>query len=238
MRSSRSEADPLDPGPKGFAHRGLHGPGVPENSLAAFKAAVDFGAGIECDVRLSADGQVLVFHDRDLKRLCGVDLVVESTPAEELAGHVLLGSGENIPWLSEMLDLVQGRVPILIEVKVCDGNARRIAKAVAGELQDYAGPVGVMSFEPKVTNWFARNVPYRRRGLVVRERSCWMDKWTAVGYGRPHFVAAETTLLGRRWAERLRRKKYLYTWTVRGADQRRQAEVHADAAIWEGDGRP
>ena len=238
MRSSRSKPDPLDPGPRGFAHRGLHGPGVPENSLAAFQAAIDLGAGIECDVRLSADNQVLVFHDRDLKRLCGIELEVASMAAEELAGKDLLGSNQNIPWLGELLDLVDGRVPILIEVKVCDGNARRIAEAVAGELENYAGPVGVMSFEPKVANWFARHVPYRRRGLVVRERSCWLDRWTAVGYGRPHFIAAETTLLGSRWAERIRRNMYLYTWTVRGPEQRRQAEVHADAAIWEGDGRP
>src|SRR5687767_11832685 len=85
MRSFRSEADPLDPGPKGFAHRGLHGPGVPENSMAAFRAAIDFGAGIECDVRLSGDGQAMIFHDHDLRRLCASALAVEATPVEILS---------------------------------------------------------------------------------------------------------------------------------------------------------
>jgi glycerophosphoryl diester phosphodiesterase len=70
MRSSRSVPDPLDPGPAGFAHRGLHhGAGFPENSLLAFAAALELGAGIECDLRLTADDQILVFHDADAWRL-------------------------------------------------------------------------------------------------------------------------------------------------------------------------
>lgn len=238
MRSSRSNPDPLDPGPAGFAHRGLHGPGIPENSLAAFQAAVAAGAGIECDVRLSGDGEVMVVHDRDLRRLCGVEIEVAGTPATQLAANRLLGTDQRIPWLGELLDLVAGRVPILIEAKVCGGNARLLAAAIARELDDYAGAVAVMSFEPKVANWFARHRPYRRRGLVVKERACALDRWTAVGYGRPHFVAAETGLLGTRWAKKIRARKFLYVWTVRSAGQRLQALVHADALIWEGDGRP
>jgi len=242
MRSSPSGTDPrgidpLSPGPAGFAHRGLHGPGVPENSLAAFRAAIAAGAGIECDVRLSADGEAMVFHDRDLRRLCGCDWQAETTRAEALAGRRLLGSEANIPWLGELLDLVQGRVPILIELKVRD-NAARLAGAVADELGDYAGPAGVMSFDPKVSRWFARNRPYVARGLVVSDRSCALDRWTAVGYARPHFIAAERSLLGTRWARRVRRKRFLYSWTIRSPEQRAQASVHADALIWEADGGP
>ena len=92
MQSSRSEADPLDPGPGGFAHRGLHhAPGIPENSLAAFAAAIEAGAGIECDVRLSGDGSAIVFHDSDLRRMCSLALEVEQTPAALVAlGSVAL----------------------------------------------------------------------------------------------------------------------------------------------------
>ena len=114
MRSFRSSPDPLDPGPRGFAHRGLHGPGIPENSLAAFRAALEFGAGIECDVRLSGDGQVMVFHDHDLRRMCASALAVEATRAEMLAGQKLYDTGEHIPWLSELLELVAGQVPLLV----------------------------------------------------------------------------------------------------------------------------
>ena len=149
----------------GFAHRGLHGPGIPENSLAAFRAALDAGAGIECDVRLTGDGQVIVFHDHDLRRMCASALAVESTRAEVLAGQKLFDSGEHIPWLSELLELVEGKVPLLVELKCRSGNAARLAQAVAAELVDYAGPLVVMSFEARAMKWFARNQPWRRRGL-------------------------------------------------------------------------
>jgi glycerophosphoryl diester phosphodiesterase len=238
MRSSRSNPDPLNPGCQGFAHRGLHGPGVPENSLAAFDAAVRYGAGIECDVRLSGDGEVMVFHDHDLRRLCASGLAVEATAAKVLAGQRLHDSGEHIPWLGELLDLVRGRVPILIELKCRGGNVARLAEAVAGEIGGYAGPVGVMSYEPKVGRWFARHRPYIRRGLVVSQRAPAWDRWTGIGVASPHFIAAQAGLLGGRWADRVRSKKWLYSWTIATAAERAQAEVHADALIWEGDGRP
>lgn len=238
MRSSRSGADPLDPGSAGFAHRGLHCPGVPENSLAAFRAAIELGAGIECDVRLSADGEVLVVHDHELQRLCGSPLAVEGSKASAIAAQRLLGSEETIPWLSELLDLVDGRVPVLVELKVCAGNAFRLAKAVADDLADYAGPVGVMSFDPQVGWWFARHVPYRRRGLVVKARWSAIHRWARVFASSPHFLAVDRTLLGSAWAERARSERTLFSWTIRTLEERRQAAVHADAAIWEGDGRP
>ena len=234
----RSGPDPLDPGPAGYAHRGLHGPGVPENSLPAFRAALDIGAGIECDVCLSADGEVVVFHDHELKRLCGTDGQVELTRAEVLAAKRLLGTEATIPWLSELLDLVDGRAPILIEAKVWKGNATRLAEAIANDLADYAGPVGVMSFNPRVSWWLARNAPYRHRGLVVSGRASAFDRWTAVSFGSPNFLSVERTLLGSRWAARARTKHWLYSWTIRTVEQRAQAAVHADALIWESDGRP
>jgi glycerophosphoryl diester phosphodiesterase len=105
MRSSPSRPDPLAPGPAGFAHRGLHGHGVPENSLAAFRAAFDAGAGIECDVRLSRDDLPMIFHDPDLKRLCGESGSVETLSAATLSGKRLLATGEPIPRLADLMML-------------------------------------------------------------------------------------------------------------------------------------
>jgi glycerophosphoryl diester phosphodiesterase len=222
----------------GFAHRGLHGPGVPENSLAAFRAAVALGAGIECDVRLSADGEVMVVHDHDLQRLCVSPLTVEGSKAELIAAQRLLGTDETIPWLSELLNAVGGRVPILVEIKTCGGNAFAIAKAVAADLADYAGPVGVMSFDPQVGWWFARHLPYRRRGLVVKARWSAWHRWARIFAASPHFLAIDRSLLASRWAKRARSAGSLYSWTIRTAGDRKQAAVHADALIWEADGRP
>src|SRR5687767_15477477 len=115
MRSSRSVADPLDPGPKGFAHRGLHyGAQFPENSLIAFAAALELGAGIECDLRLTADDQIVVFHDSDAWRLCASRLRIGASTLAEL-GRLRLGDGP-IPTLASLFALVGGRVPLLLEV--------------------------------------------------------------------------------------------------------------------------
>lgn len=222
----------------GFAHRGLHGPGVPENSLAAFRAAIETGAGIECDVRLSGDGQVVVFHDHDLRRLCASALAVESTRAEVLAGQKLYDTGEHIPWLAELLELVAGQVPMLIELKCRGGNAARLAKAVADELTDYAGQVGVMSFEPKAIKWFARRLPYRRRGLVISERASAFDRWSSILNASPHFLAVDRAAIARPWVAKQRAGRWVYSWTIRNPADRETAAIHADALIWEGDGRP
>lgn len=222
----------------GFAHRGLHGPGIPENSMAAFRAALDAGAGVECDVRLSGDGQVMIFHDHDLRRLCASALAVEATPAEMLAGQRLFDSGEHIPWLGELLELVAGKAPILIELKCRSGNAALLAEAVAKELDDYAGPVGVMSFEPRAIKWFARRRPYRRRGLVISERATAVDRWSSILNASPHFLAVDCAAIARPWVGKQRARRWIYSWTIRTPQLRTAAENHADALIWEGDGRP
>jgi len=222
----------------GFAHRGLHRPGFPENSLAAFSAATEMGAGIECDVRLSGDGQVVVFHDHDLRRMCASALAVEATRAEILAGQKLYDSGEHIPRLPQLLELVAGEVPLLIELKCRGGNAARLAKAVAGELEGYAGPVGVMSFEARAIKWFARHLPRHRRGLVISERATAMDRWSGLLNAAPHFLAVDRAAISRSWVAKQRAKRWVYSWTIRDPAQRKTAEVHADALIWEGNGRP
>jgi glycerophosphoryl diester phosphodiesterase len=222
----------------GFAHRGLHGPGVPENSMAAFHAAIDAGAGIECDVRLSADGQVMVFHDHDLRRLCASALAVEASPASILAAQKLFDSGEHIPRLGDMLDLIAGRVPLLIEVKCRGGNAGLIAAAVASQLAGYSGPVGVMSFEPAVGKWLARHASALRRGLVISAGASAFDRWRGISSASPHFLAIDRAAIARRWVADQRRRRQVYSWTIRSPEQRETGEVHADALIWEADGRP
>lgn len=206
--------------------------------MAAFRAALDLGAGIECDVRLTGDGQVMIFHDHDLRRMCASGLAVEATRGEVLAGQRLFDSGEHIPWLKELLELAAGQVPLLIELKCRSGNAARLAKAVAEELTDYAGPVGVMSFEPKAMKWFARRVPWRRRGLVISERASPIDRWSSLLNATPHFLAVDRAAIARPWVAKQRGKRWVYSWTVRSPADRETAEIHADALIWEGDGRP
>jgi glycerophosphoryl diester phosphodiesterase len=222
----------------GFAHRGLHGPGIPENSMAAFRAAIEAGAGIECDVRLSLDGRAVVFHDHDLRRLCASALTIEATPADALTRQRLFDTGEHIPLLADLLGLVEDRVPILIELKCRGGNAAPLAKAVASELAEYAGPAGVMSFEPAVGKWLAPHAPNIRRGLVISRNASAFDRWRCLRASGAQFLAIDCGVIERPWVARERRSKWIYSWTIRSPADRETAEIHADALIWEANGRP
>jgi glycerophosphoryl diester phosphodiesterase len=236
MRSSRSGPDPLDPGPLGFSHRGLHsGFEVPENSIAAFEAAIAIGAGIECDVRLTADAHVIVFHDRDAGRLCGKpNRISRSTLADVSTFRI---GDRRIPTLEGLLDLVGGRVPLLLEIKV-DRNVRRLGFALEHALANYIGPYGVMSFDPRIVRQMKTRMPHSVRGLVVRDRLDALQRRVALHLADPDFIAVERSALAKRWTTEARARMPLYSWTITSAPERAQAEVHADALIWEGDGRP
>jgi glycerophosphoryl diester phosphodiesterase len=227
-----------------YAHRGLHGPGVPENSLAAASEAIEAGLGIECDVQKSSDGQALVFHDWQLDRLTGEAGPVAERAATQLNGVGLSGSdGEHIPTLPELLALVHGRVPLLIEVK--SKRERRpapLCMAVRRALEGYAGKVAVMSFDPRVARWFAEHAPHIVRGLVVTEEnertlSGAVRRHMSLWHARPDFLAYDVRDLPSRFASAQRERGLpVLTWTVRSAELRERAAQYADASIAEGAG--
>ncbi|MFC7536317.1 glycerophosphodiester phosphodiesterase family protein [Sphingomonas sp. GCM10030256] len=236
MRLSPSATDPLDPGPKGFAHRGLHsGTAIPENSLLAFAAALELGAGIECDLRLTADGRVLVFHDSTGRRLCGSPLRISGSTHAELSR---LRVGEHsIPTLESLFQLVGGRAPLLLEVKV-ERDLWRWVPALRAALADYEGRVGVMSFDPRLVRLLATNLPHLRRGLVMRDRWPAWKRGAALWLAKPDFLAVETLAAPKPWVQRQRRRQPVYSWTVRTAADRKTLADQVDALIWEDDGRP
>ena len=156
-----------------LAHRGYHAvkEGRPENSRAAFRAALAAGYGIELDVQVSRDGQAMVFHDEALLRLTGVAGLVADRDAADLGKIALLGGDEGIPTLAQVLALVGGRVPLLIEIKdrqgalvATDGGTEAaVVRALAG----YAGPVAVMSFNPASVAEIARTASHLPRGITT-----------------------------------------------------------------------
>jgi glycerophosphoryl diester phosphodiesterase len=236
MRLSKSATDPLHPGPAGFAHRGLHsGAAFPENSLIAFAAALEKGAGIECDLRLTLDNQIVVFHDADAWRLCASPLRIGESTLEELT-RLRLGVGP-IPTLASLFALVDGHVPLLLEAKV-GGDIWRWVPALRQALEGYAGAFGVMSFDARLPRLLKTNLPNVRRGLVVRDSLHPLKRWLAMRLASPQFLAVDAAALGEAWVERARQRMPVYSWTIRTPEQRAQAAVHADAPIWETDGRP
>jgi len=228
-----------------YAHRGLHGGGIPENSLAACEAAVARGMGIECDVQQTSDGQAVVFHDWELDRLTGASGAVRARSLAELAQIQLSGGNERIARLSDLLDLVSGRVPLLIELKT--RRERRVVPlclAVRHELEGYAGPAAVMSFDPRVCAWFRRHAPGVVRGLVITEEgartySATVKRHLALWRAKPDFLAYDVRDLPSPFAAAQRKRGLpVLTWTVRSPALRKLAAEHADAPIAEGEGLP
>lgn len=227
-----------------YAHRGLHRVGIPENSLAAAAGAIAAGLGIECDVQKSRDGEPMVFHDWELDRLTGEKGAVGARTASELAAIGLSGGdGERIPALRDLLALVDRQVPLLIEIK--SKRERRPAPlclAVRRALEGYAGRVAVMSFDPRVSRWFATHAPHIVRGLVVTEENersfaGLMRRRAWLWHARPDFLAYDVRDLPSRFALAQRKRGLpLLTWTVRNAELRERAEKYADAPIAEGAG--
>lgn len=223
---------------KPFAHRGLHGAAAPENSRAAFEAAIAARHGIELDVQASGDGRAMVFHDEELGRLAEEEGFLRGRSAAELKRIRLRDSDETIPTLPQILALIAGRAPLLIEVKAPGRAVGTLALAVADALDDYAGPAAVMSFNPEVGHWFARHAPRWPRGLVVTERG---RKWRgglvrrlAAWRSKADFLAYDIRDLPSRFAEAQRRKGLrVLTWTVRSLQDRTRAARHADQIIYE-----
>lgn len=226
-----------------YAHRGLHGGGRIENSPSAFAAAIERGLGIECDVQRSRDSEAMVFHDWELDRLTGESGPVKARDAAELSAIALTGSGDTIPTLTHLLEMVGGKVPLLIEIKSKrDVRYAPLCLAVRRALEGYRGRVAVMSFDPRVAAWFRRHAPHVVRGLVVTEegsrtlsglyrRHNWL--WIA----RPEFLAYDVRDLPSGFAGGQRRRGFpLLTWTVRSDELRERAALHADAPIAEGGG--
>lgn len=222
-----------------YAHRGLHGGGVLENSRAAFQAAIAAGHGIELDVQASRCGTAFVFHDDGLDRLSGESGPVGDRDDAELRQIRLEGSSETIPPLDEILVLVAGRVPVLIEVKARGSARRALCESVAASLDKYSGPAAAMSFDPRVGAWFAGHRPHLVRGLVVSAQSKGRVRGKAerawsVWRARPDFIACDISDLPSAFAARQRALgRAILTWTCRSEEERARAERWADQIIYE-----
>lgn len=186
-----------------YAHRGLWDADRPENSLPAFTAATDAGYGIELDVHLTRDGQLVVHHDFYLDRLCGAHCLIEGSTLQQLQVHRLQGTDLTLPTLAEVLKTVQGRVPLIIELKV-RRNAAALAAALDAQMQGYPGAWCVESFHPSALLWFRRHAPQVIRGqltfdhrgqpgrsLPLRLRDLFVASMLGNALSRPDFIACE-----------------------------------------------
>ena len=151
-----------------YAHRGLHNKeqGIPENSLTAFRRAVDHGFGAELDVHLLKDGTLAVFHDSSLKRICGVEGKIEDLTAQDLKNYHLLDTEETIPLFTDVLALFENKTPLIVELKVVDGNTAALTDKVMEILRDWNGTYCIESFHPAVVAHLKKHYPDVIRGQL------------------------------------------------------------------------
>ncbi len=150
-----------------YAHRGLHGNGLPENSMAAFRAALEHGYGIELDIHLMQDGNLAVIHDSSLKRTAGADVRIEDLSAADLENYHLEGTDEAIPLFQQVLDLYAGKAPLIVELKCVDNNAAALCSAACAMLDGYDGPYCMESFDPRCLLWLKKHRPQIIRGQLA-----------------------------------------------------------------------
>ncbi len=235
-----------------LAHRALHdvNDGRPENSRAAIRAAIAAGYGIEIDVQLSADNAAMVFHDYALERLTGAKGAVRLRNAADLGAVTLLGGDEGIPDLPEVLRLVAGRVPLLIEIKDQDGgmgpDVGPLEEATAAAVRGYDGPLAVMSFNPHSVAALAKLLPDVPRGITTSAYR--YEDWPLPRAKCDHlreipdydrvgacFISHEVTdLPSPRVAELKAQGAMVCCWTVRDAQQEAQAREIVDNITFEG----
>jgi glycerophosphoryl diester phosphodiesterase len=225
-----------------YAHRGLHGTRLVENSRAAIMAAAEAGYGVELDVQFTLDGAAFVFHDETLDRLTEATGKLKHMTTRDLAQIKLNGTDETIPKLDEILRLINGRVPVLIELKAVEGHVSQLCVAVRHALESYRGEAAVMSMHGEVPRWFAAHGTRVVRGLIMSDNSEYArerpaEQLKAIFRSKPEFLAIDVNDLPSRLAARLRKRGIpVLTWTVRTAEQQALAAENADQIIFEAPG--
>ena len=150
-----------------YAHRGLHGQGIPENSLAAFRRAKNAGYGIELDIHLLKDGNLAVIHDSQLKRTTGASGRIEDLTTDQLKDYYLEGTDQTIPQFQQVLNLFAGNAPLIVELKCVDNNYAELCKTACNMLDSYKGLYCVESFDPRCIYWLRKNRPDIIRGQLT-----------------------------------------------------------------------
>lgn len=225
------------------AHRGLHNikEGIPENSTAAFQKAVERGHGIELDVHMTEDGEMVVFHDWDTKRLTGSSNIIERSHYSRLRKLRLCGTEYSIPIIQDVLELVDGKVPLVIEIKKRRKDHYILEKRLMSLLRYYKGPFILESFNPMTVRWLKNHVPKYIRGQLSSHKDSGMLQKAAMGdftlnfLTKPNFIAYDIDGLTKAMADSFREKNMaVIGWTIKTQQQYEKAQKLCDGIIYEG----
>lgn len=228
-----------------FAHRGLHTKDklIPENSLIAFSNAIKHGYGIELDIQLTKDKKVVVFHDDTLNRIFKIQRRVDSFTYKELGQLNLYQTKEHIPLLSEVLSLVNKKVPLLIELKNSNNN-ELLCQLTLELLKKYQGPFCIQSFHPFIVAWFSKNAPDVLRGQLIspftellKDIPIWQAFLLSRLYfnykAKPHFISYKNGTKPLTVKLCILRGAMSFVWTIRSKDISKKLECNHDGVIFE-----
>lgn len=229
-----------------YAHRGLHdnNSDAPENSMKAFKKAVDAGYGIELDVQLTKDKIPVIFHDDNLLRVCGEKGAIGDYTWKELKQFRLFDTEETIPKFEEVLQLVDGQVPLIIEIK-CNYLSLEICRLTYEKIKSYNGIYCVESFHPLAIRWFKKHAPNIMRGQLSSDFTKEGDKRVVLKLlshllfnciGKPDFIAYNCQYSGKvsRYLCKRIYRACMVAWTVRSKEQLKKIQREYDMFIFEG----
>ena len=214
-----------------IAHRGLHSNAnnIYENTKESFLAAVNENYAIECDVVLSKDHEVVVFHDENLKRLCNLDKSISSLTMNELRSLKIYESNSNIISLDEMLHVVSAHVPIIIEIK--GKFTPFIEERIQEIIRSYRGPIALKTFNLKSVEWLIKFLPYVYKGLVIDSNT---NNFEAILDLNIDFVSCDIEFIESNLVDRVKKKGLpIITWTVDNEDKKKKANLIADNIIFE-----
>lgn len=225
-----------------IAHRGLHNKKAPENSLLAFKRAVEKGYAIELDLHLLQDGTPVVFNDEELKRMTNKDGYISKLKKEDLSSYKLLKTDQTIPTFKEVLDLVNGQTPLLIEIKNT-GKVGEIESIVLNMLKKYNGEYAIQSFNPFTLNYFYVNAPDILRGQlsgslknsdISRAKKFFLKRMTFnKKVSKPNFISYEYINVPNRFVRKYKHLPLL-VWSVPSQEEYMKVVKHCDNIIFEG----
>lgn len=225
-----------------IAHRGLFADKIPENSLAAFKNAVKNKTPIELDVTILADGTLVVFHDEKLARMTGKDGYISSCTYQDIQKLTLAGTKEKIPTFEESLDVIDGKVPVLIEIKNY-GNVGTIEKAVWKVLQNYRGEYAIQSFNPYTLEWFKENAPKVKRGQLASffedEKVTGLKKFLLKRMmlnkkvSEPHFINYDSKNMPNKYLKKYYGVLPIIAYVIRNDEQESRIKGFADNIIFD-----
>lgn len=223
-----------------FAHRGLHDDVLPENSMGAFRAALENGYGIELDIHLLADGNLAVIHDSALKRTTGAEGIVEDLTTEDLGRYFLEGSNETIPTFREVLDLYEGRAPMIVELKPVGGNHAALTARAVEMLEGWKGLYCMESFDPRCIRWLKMNRPDICRGQLSGNHFTSKDKMSlwlkaVLTWHMENFLCLPD-FIAYRFRDRKNFANFLARklWGVQGVSWTLRTEAEYKAAVKEG----